>query len=157
MLIPLDLTHQALADESVRQLVLHSADGPDSGKKPSSVRQLMYEIMCYTTNTYAEVFSILAGPPLHDALAMAYVLFAEGLEKSLGFDDRGERWAVNVVTDGLHSEIEEERREVGRTVATPSKGEEGGVRIPRTLNVQDFWKMLNVCIGRAEDVVAQAS
>ena len=87
---------------------------------------------------------------MHDPLAVATLL--DGLSEVIGFDDRGgERWHVNVVTDGLHSDLDSERGEVGRTVIT--KAEEGGVRIPRGVDVHRFWELVEQCMQRAEQAI----
>ena len=104
----------------------------------------------FFANTYADVFGIAAGPPLHDPIAVA-VLLDQIHGQDLDFDDRdGERWYIRVVTDGLHSELAEERGQVGRTIATKAAKGKGGVRIPRGLNVRRFWDLLDQCLHRAE-------
>ena len=40
---------------------------------------------------------------------------------------------------------------MGRTVVTRLEAGEDGVFIPRALNVQGFWEMLNACVGRADE------
>ena len=102
------------------------------------------------------MFGLTKGPPLHDPIAVA-VLLDNIIEGNL-FDDRGgERWQVKVVTDGMHSNREVEQGQVGRTVVTPSEEESvygPGVRIPRGLDVDRFWAILEECIQRAEEVVS---
>lgn len=67
-------------------------------------------------------------------------------------DNGGERWHVNIITDGLHSRHDEERGQVGRTVIT--KSDHGGVRIPRSVNVQGFWTLINRCLEETERVLS---
>ena len=99
------------------------------------------------------MFGIAEGPPLHDPVAVAVVLFDIGAEK-LAFDDLdGERWRVKVVTDGIHSSLEEERGQVGRTVIWRADGK--GVRIPRSLDVANFWKVVGGCLERAEESLSK--
>ncbi|KAI4099582.1 MAG: hypothetical protein LQ339_005880 [Xanthoria mediterranea] len=148
-LIPLDLTHQVLATRAVQERLLH---GPSVsvGKGASDVRQLFNELLLFFAHTYADVFGISNGPPLHDPLAVAVIL-SEGYE-DLKFDDcKGERWDVNVVTDGIHSDDDHERGQVGRTVISPSKERGIGVRIPRGLNVELFWDTVEDCLRRVDE------
>ena len=163
-LIPLDLTHKFLADQPVQQKLLH---GPLQDKSPESapnrIRLLFHEILMYFAHTYSRVFGFTTGPPLHDPLAVAATLGGPDGER-LFHDNGGERWQVEVDTDGLHSEKEEEQGQVGRTRAnliddsggpTSGKRGRGGVRIPRALNQDLLWDMLDQCLQRAEEAIAR--
>ena len=117
---------------------------------------MLYELLIFFAHTYAEVFGITAGPPLHDPIAVAVLLFDHSYE-DLNFDDSGgERWLVEVITDGLHSDLDAERGQVGRTVLREASRVEGGVRIPRGLDVEHFWSMLEKCVDRAAEKVLMA-
>lgn len=54
------------------------------------------------------------------------------------------------MTDGRHSDVAEERSQLGRTIAAKAADGEGGVRVPRGLNVGRFWGLLDQCLRRAE-------
>ena len=43
-----------------------------------------------------------------------------------------------------------EASQCGRTVVRKVEGDGGGVRIPRGLDVEVFWDMVDLCLGRAE-------
>ena len=146
-LIPLDLTHQVLGSAEVQRVLLYGDS--EKGVEPSTLRRMLHDLLIFFAGTYEEVFGLVEGPPLHDPVAVAALLDNFGCEQ-LGFDDRaGERWEVNVVTDGQHSKNESVRGQLGRTVVTRVEGE--GVRIPRGLNVKAFWRALEECVQRAED------
>ncbi|KAL6713294.1 Uridine nucleosidase 1 [Lecanora helva] len=150
-LIPLDLTHQVLADKTVQQKLLNN---PFSSQQPNqlNIRQLFNEILTFFAHTYHEVFAISEGPPLHDPIAVA-VLLNDLIDGGL-FDDRGgERWHVEVVTDGQHSDSEHLQGQVGRTNIAPPDERSDGVRIPRSMDVPKFWSIIAVCLSRAEEVV----
>jgi uridine nucleosidase len=69
------------------------------------------------------------------------------------FDDKGgERFAVRVIIDGEHGvdEIARTTSQCGRTVVTPLKAGEAGVRIPRSLDTGVIWRMLDLCLKQAE-------
>jgi len=151
-LIPLDLTHQVLADKQVREDLFHPPRPiPGLANDPLNIRALFHEILVFFAHSYSEVFGLTGGPPLHDPIAVAVLL--NGLGRWRLFDDHGsERWHVHVVTDGQHSDKGEERRQLGRTVIT--RAEEGGVRIPRRMNVKLFWELVEVCMKNAQIAIA---
>lgn len=60
-----------------------------------------------------------------------------------------ERFAVSVVTEG-HLDDAKKGAEIGRTVVTPKEPGVPGVRIPRGLDVDAFWNVIEDCIEEAE-------
>lgn len=162
-LIPLDLTHQVLATEKVQQDLMRRSppsaalygSTPLLSSDALRLRPLLHGLLTFFASTYADVYGMTNGPPLHDPLAVAIILFDRSAE-NLGFrDGDGERWHVHVVTDGLHSKLSHERGQVGRTVATRAGRDEGGVRIPRSLDVECFWEVVEECIQRAERMLCK--
>ncbi|KAL8716847.1 MAG: hypothetical protein Q9225_005862 [Loekoesia sp. 1 TL-2023] len=120
-LIPLDVTHQVLATKSVQERVLYGSSSLGQ-TNVTNVRQMFYDLLVFFAHTYADVFGISEGPPLHDPVAVAVVLSEIGAE-NLAFDDGGgERFNVDVVTDGAHSDSDTERGQVGRTVIWEANG-----------------------------------
>ena len=117
------------------------------------IGELFRDLLVFFAQTYREVFGLVDGPPLHDPIAVAILL--DGLEPDcVRFDDRdGERWHIDIVTDGLHSNIANESGQVGRTVATEAAAGEGGVRIPRSMDTERFWSMIEHCLKLAEEAV----
>ena len=140
ILITLDLSHQAFATHAVQKQLLH---GPrDRHSKPTRLRQMFHELLMFFEHTYAEVFGLTDGPPLHDPLAIAVILSSlfDG-RKLIQFDDHdGERWKVQV-------DLGEEQ--LGRTKITPSSS---GVVIPRALDLARFWEMVNSCLESADEM-----
>lgn len=141
-LIPLDVTHQAYAGKQVQESLLHGS--PSDRQPPTIVRRMFNELLMFFASTYATVFGLTEGPPLHDPLAVAYLLAKdEDAATRIDYDDgNGERWDIDVVLEGP---------EVGRTVAQPAK--EGSV-IPRTLDMQKFWTTIEDCMSRADEVTS---
>ena len=102
--------------------------------------------MVYFASTYAEVYSITKGPPLHDPLAVAAALYPEIFD-----DNDGERFQVDIVTEGVHSYIPEKVGELGRTKAMKLPPGEGGCRIPRGVDLPKFWESIELCLRRADE------
>ena len=69
--MPLDLTHQCRGTAAVREKLFRNAA---DGSPRSRTRQLFREIMVFFASTYAEVFDIRDGPPVHDPLAVLAAL-----------------------------------------------------------------------------------
>ncbi|KJZ71606.1 hypothetical protein HIM_09000 [Hirsutella minnesotensis 3608] len=159
MLIPLDLTHQMLATPDVMHYLRYgtaSSNGASGDQgQVSPTRQLFSEILSSFAKSYAELCG-LAGPPLHDPLAVA-ICFVPNV-----FDDRGgERFAVDVVTDGAHPHsldecADEKTSQCGRTVAKLLPKGSAGVCIPRTLDVALMWQIIQLCLDKAENGGSEA-
>ena len=151
-MIPLDLSHQVLGVKTVRQTLLYGSDQPldpsttYADRTPSPVRALFTQIMSFFAGTYAEVFSITEGPPLHDPLAVSAAIDPDF------FDDKnGERFQVDIVTEGIHSVDQKNVGELGRTKATKLPAGEGGCRIPRAVDLEKFWESIESCLKRSDE------
>lgn len=135
----------------MEKLLSGPATGQDEKKRadallPTPVRALFNQIMRFFAQTYAEVFALTEGPPLHDPLAVAAVFDPEL------FDDRGgERFAVTVVTEGLHSADSQQAGQVGRTLVAKLEPGQPGVRIPRSLDIPRFWDLIDLALQKAEE------
>ena len=142
-LITLDLTHQVFATRSVQDLILYGSKKPGESQKSTRLRTMFYELLTFFAKTYADVFGLTAGPPLHDPVAVAILLAeVEEEETRINFDDKGgERFRVDV---------ELTNPELGRTSA---KCVPEGVRVPRALDTTKFWRILNDCLARADEQV----
>lgn len=150
-MITLDLSHQVLGTKDIRRALLYGANSPldsstaDTSRTPSALRALFTQIMSFFAGTYAEVFSITEGPPLHDPLAVSAAIDPDI------FDDRGgERFQVDIVTKGVHSMIQSEVGELGRTKVTKLPEGEGGCRIPRGVDLAKFWQSIESRMQRAD-------
>ncbi|KAH7392118.1 Inosine/uridine-preferring nucleoside hydrolase domain-containing protein [Phaeosphaeria sp. MPI-PUGE-AT-0046c] len=145
-LIPLDLSHQVLGTKVVRHNQLYGVE-KSSDVTPSALRALFTQIMSYFAGTYAEVFSITEGPPLHDPLAVAAAIYPEMFD-----DQKGERFLVDIVTEGIHSTTQSDVGELGRTKVTKLPPGEGGCRIPRRVDLPRFWGIVESAMQRADAV-----
>ncbi|KAL5337659.1 Inosine/uridine-preferring nucleoside hydrolase domain-containing protein [Aspergillus crustosus] len=152
-LMTLDLTHQVLASSDVQTSILY-ADG-DPSVPPTVLRQILYELLLFFASTYETEFGLTTGPPLHDPLAVAAIISTLNPEfarshpnQALKFDDRnGERFAVSVITDGLHGHDVALVGELGRSVVS---NHPSGVSIPRGVDLEAFWGIILDCIRRAD-------
>ncbi|KAI0486046.1 Inosine/uridine-preferring nucleoside hydrolase [Xylaria cf. heliscus] len=170
-LIPLDLTHLVLATKEVQDLLLTGAGGPAvdgalngevRAKAKSTLRQMLVELLTFFAETYRDVFGILEGPPLHDPLAVAAIL--TGTSHEIPFYDfdstkpegpaRRERFEVRVTTEGTLEDAQDRNAQTGRTVARLLPPGEEGVRIPRGVDIQLFWKVIEECCQRADEANA---
>ncbi|KAK0673256.1 Inosine/uridine-preferring nucleoside hydrolase domain-containing protein [Cercophora samala] len=172
-LIPLDVTHLCLTTAEVQELILYGPEGLQPGMTPgkgkTKLRQMLVELLLFFAKTYADVFGITEGPPLHDPLAVAAVLSGldgeEGGHKipfyehdpsvGVGIEGKGERYEVSVVTEGTYEEAKAGARTGQITARLLPPGEEG-VRIPRGLDLGVFWRVLEECISRADEANERA-
>lgn len=160
-LIPLDVTHQVLATRGVQNLLLHGKvdkmDNLRTVAKPSTLRTMFVELLNFFGHTYATVFGITEGPPLHDPLAVAAILESVPeyeipfYDYAPGQNERRERYEVAIVTEGTHEQALGGETETGRTIVKLLERGEGGIKIPRGLNVQKFWTTLEECLQRADE------
>lgn len=163
-IIPLDVTHLVLATPDVLSLLSGQTRGEDDGKGrvkgKTQLRQMLLELLTFFAKTYADVFGITAGPPLHDPLAVAAILDGIAGVKIPFYDytdaspERKERYQVDVITDGTHEEALAGKTETGRTVVRLLPEGEEGVKIPRGLDVARFWGVLEECLSSADAVNA---
>jgi len=142
-----------LGTRTIRHAQLYGSDAPldpstaYTDRTPTALRALFTQIMSFFAGTYAEVFSITEGPPLHDPLAVAAAIHPEI------FDDRdGERFQVDIVTEGVHSADQATIGELGRTKVTKLPEGEGGCRIPRGVSLKKFWGSIESALKKADAV-----
>lgn len=140
VLVTLDLSHQVCASQKVREDLLYSKL---RSHRSTRLRQMFYELLVFFAKTYEEVFGLKDGPPLHDPLAVAVLL--TGLEPTLFNDQKYERYEVEVVTGGEQD---------GRTVISSV---DEGVFIPRAVNVERFWDIIEKCMEAADKATGYAT
>lgn len=134
--------------------ILHGLEDPST--EPTVLRRILHALLVFFASTYNTVFGLDTGPPLHDPLAVAVILsnlnpdFAKKHPaQALKFQDNGgERFAINIITDGLHGMDLEITGQLGRSFAAVA--EKHGVAVPRGVDVDAFWDMLLDCIQQAD-------
>ncbi|KAH8814922.1 Inosine/uridine-preferring nucleoside hydrolase domain-containing protein [Xylogone sp. PMI_703] len=164
VMIPLDVTHQVLATKEVQELLLFGKQGKAvsrsivPGREGKSIlRLILFDLLTFFAKTYADVFGIVEGPPLHDPLAVAVIL--DGIQGAeIPFYDivddserRTERYEVEVITAGTLEEAQL-GSQLGRTIVKLLPEGQEGVKIPRGLDVKRFWTVLEECVESADEV-----
>ena len=158
--VPLDLTHKVLATPDVLAR-LRGDPGPGS-----TLRTMLCELLTYFSATYARVFSITAGPPLHDPLAVAVVLPTDEIAWQM------DRARIHVVCHGEQVGMTTANRApepapepaspepaAAATTAVPRVGLGGGVhpqdvyamvKVPQAVDVDAFWNVLLGLVAQAD-------
>ena len=132
-----------------------------AGPEPSILRQILYGLLLFFAETYDNVIGLSTGPPLHDPVAVAVLLsnlnpamdLGESSNNVLRFSDNGgERFLVNIVTDGQHGAEPLLTGQLGRTIVKPIAGGRmaRGTVIPREVDVDAFWNIMIDCLQRAD-------
>ena len=123
-------------------MVLHGTFGRRT--TPSIVRRMYHDLLMFFAKTHANVFGLKDGPPLHDPVAVAVLVHdCPDASTRISFDDNGgERWDVQVELAG---------DEIGRTRIIPAKT---GIKIPRSLDLKHFWRVLNECLDMVDEKLA---
>lgn len=129
-LVPLDMTHKAIATREVIEAV-RGKDTP-----PSTVRQMLYELLVFFGETYATKFNFSQGPPVHDPVAVAALIpaYFPKLQEVLGVEC--ERHKIDVIVEG---------KQIGQTVLVHPDPE--GVAVVFNMNVPRFWDLVLVSLN----------
>jgi uridine nucleosidase len=106
---------------------------------------MFHDLLMFFAKTYADVFGLNEGPPLHDPIAVAVLVHdCPDATSRIKFNDNGgERWHVQVELAG---------EEVGRTRISAA---EEGIMIPRKLDLKHFWRVLNECLDEIDEKLAR--
>ncbi|KIJ69777.1 hypothetical protein HYDPIDRAFT_120806 [Hydnomerulius pinastri MD-312] len=145
VVVPLNVTHTAIATKSVHSRLCKPNAG-DSGEAPSTkLRKLFSSLITFFGDTYRELMNFNDGPPLHDALTIAYVSNPELFE--------GKRYRMDVELHGQHT--------AGETVADIWDYQKcddtwgmGGKNclVLESLKVDKFFAMFQDCVDRCDKI-----
>jgi uridine nucleosidase len=99
-MIPINVTHTAIVTRAVHSQLLSTISGSPGlnenlPKAATNLRHTLSTLISFFANAYKSTFGFNDGPPLHDALTIAYVAHPE-LFKS-------KRYRVDVELNGTHS------------------------------------------------------
>ena len=128
-LVPLDMTHKAIATSSVQARVL---GGGQTGQPTSTVRRMLYELLVFFAETYLSKFNFTEGPPVHDPLAVALLIPEYFPELKTELEVQYKKYKVEVVLDNVH---------IGQTVLV-NPDPTNGVAIVTNMNIPKFWDLV---------------
>ncbi|KAI0353077.1 nucleoside hydrolase [Trametes cingulata] len=148
-MIPLNVTHAAIVSQAIHSRLLNprAPIAPD-GSLPTPATPLRYmlsTLISFFTESYKSTFGFMDGPPLHDALTIAYVAAPELF--------KCRRFRVDVELSGTHT--------VGETVVDvwnyrqcdESWGRNGkNCLVAEKLDVDGFFKLFLDCVERCDKV-----
>jgi len=98
VMIPINVTHQAIVTKEIhRRLLVPDSEASDDPlpKAQSNLRHTLSTLISFFADSYKSTFGFNDGPPLHDALTIAYV-FEPKLFKS-------KRYHVDTELTGTHT------------------------------------------------------
>jgi uridine nucleosidase len=113
---------------------------------------MLHDLLTFFSKTYADVFNITLGPPLHDPLAVASILPTNEISWVV------DKVQVHVVCDDTSQAGRTIKRPVGENVENV-RGDglgKGGklaecvVNIPKSVDVDAFWKVVLKSVKEAD-------
>ncbi|KAN0132529.1 nucleoside hydrolase [Lactarius tabidus] len=145
VMIPLNVTHKAIVTETLHANLINPA--PTSHEAPpdvasSRLRHTLSTLISFFRETYKSTFGFLDGPPLHDALTIAFVCRPDL------FTTR--RYRVDVELSGVHT--------TGQTVADVwgySKVDDTwgkSCEVATDLDIAAFFKLFFDCVAKCDEV-----
>lgn len=86
--IPLNVTHKAIFHKDAVRYLLDPSSPPASSADPlppavTPLRHSLSTLLTFFAQTYLEVFGFTEGPPVHDALVVAYIARPEAFTSQL--------------------------------------------------------------------------
>ncbi|GJE84318.1 nucleoside hydrolase [Phanerochaete sordida] len=149
-MIPLNVTHTAIVTRKWHSKVLRPGSAVTDPAQPlpapqSALRRMLSTLLSFFADAYKAVFGFVDGPPIHDALTIAYVARSELFA--------GRRLHVDVELTGAHT--------VGETVvdlwdylkADDTWGRTGkNCIVTESLNVDGFFELFLDAIARCDKV-----
>lgn len=136
ILIPLDLTHKAIATKSVESQVL--------GDGSSKLRKLFYELFLFFAHSYKDAQGFEAGPPVHDPLTLMPLLEFYGLESPKTIEFSYKRLDLSAIED-------ENSPDLGKTEVLkeyPINSNKGTI-VGFNLNFDFFWNQVYAALEEA--------
>ncbi|KAI0796998.1 nucleoside hydrolase [Abortiporus biennis] len=148
VMVPLNVTHTAIVEDSIHAKILSPNSALDNGKLPPAatpLRQMLSTLITFFAEAYKAVFGFHLGPPLHDALTIAYIAQPEL------FTCR--RFRVDVELSGKHTSGETVVDLWDYSKSDTTWGHTGkNCIVTEALDVMDFFDKLLECITRCDSV-----
>ncbi|KAJ7741083.1 Inosine/uridine-preferring nucleoside hydrolase domain-containing protein [Mycena metata] len=151
-MIPINVTHTAIVTRAIHEQLLVPGTQSDTGgplpKAATNLRHTLSTLISFFADSYKSTFGFNDGPPLHDALTVAYVSRPE-LFKST-------RYRVDVELTGAHSS--------GETVvdvwdyqSCDNNGWGAGSKnciVTQSVDLDGFFALFHDCVLRCDQVSA---
>ncbi|KAI0000048.1 Inosine/uridine-preferring nucleoside hydrolase domain-containing protein [Russula vinacea] len=132
-MIPLNVTHKAIVTSSVHAKLMNStAHEASSGAPSSQLRHTLSTLISFFKEAYESTFGFMDGPPLHDALTIAY---------------------VDVELTGAHTSGQTVADVWGYLKADDTWGRTGkNCEVATDLDVAAFFELFLDCVSRCDEV-----
>ncbi|KAJ3551753.1 hypothetical protein NM688_g4526 [Phlebia brevispora] len=151
VMIPLNVTHTAIVTKDVQHRLLQPGSNwsrTENTLPPAStpLRHTLSTLVSYFAAAYKATFGFMDGPPLHDALTIAYVAQPDLFKCT--------RYRVDIELSGAHTTGETVVDRVNfRSNYDDSWGPSGkNCLVAESLNVDGFFKLLLECVTRCDAV-----
>ncbi|CCM00172.1 uncharacterized protein FIBRA_02200 [Fibroporia radiculosa] len=147
-MIPLNVTHTAIVRDDIMRRLLSSSTAASSTVLPaadSKLRHMLFTLIGFFADSYKSTFGFIDGPPLHDALTIAYVAQPELFTCK--------RYRVDVELNGVHTAGETVVDVCSYRQCDDSWGRSGkNCIVAEALNVQGFFNLFLDCVARCDVV-----
>ncbi|CUM57905.1 unnamed protein product [Debaryomyces tyrocola] len=151
ILAPLNITHTAIATETVRNEILSGKDGTNS----SPLRKLFHDTIMFFADAYRINQGFTEGPPVHDPLAVFLILALNNKLDNMEDDTNFVylKRHVDVVEEGKH----EGETQICRNELDKSEEEVNGIYIAMEVNIELFWTYVLQALEEADKHVSKPS
>lgn len=147
VMIPLNVTHTAIVTRDWHCELLAPGSTPSEAlpKPQTNLRHTLSTLINFFTEAYKSTFGFIDGPPLHDALTIAYVCRPELFSSK--------RYRVNVELSGAHTSGETVVDVWGYHSTDNSWGATGkNCLVTESLDVNGFFALFLDCVRRCDEV-----
>ncbi|KAJ6538460.1 Inosine/uridine-preferring nucleoside hydrolase domain-containing protein [Mycena vulgaris] len=150
-MIPINVTHTAIVTRAIHAQLL-SPDSPLPGvnaalpKAATNLRHTLSTLIGFFADSYKSTFGFNNGPPLHDALTVAYISQPELFQAT--------RYRVDVELTGAHSSGETVVDVWNYQACDPDAWGVGGKNciVTRSVDVDGFFALFHDCIQRCDQI-----
>ncbi|OCH84221.1 nucleoside hydrolase [Obba rivulosa] len=147
-MIPINVTHTAIVTKDVLCQLLCPGSVLVEGKLPpasSNLRHMLSTLIGYFADSYKLIFGFMDGPPLHDALTIAYALYPELFSCK--------RYRVDVELGGAHTSGETVVDLRGYYACDETWGVTGkNCIVAEKVDAKRFFGLMLDCIARCDKV-----
>ncbi|KAK7695396.1 hypothetical protein QCA50_000032 [Cerrena zonata] len=151
-MVPLNITHTAIFTKEHHATLLdptfvHDVQGAviELGKASTPLRHMLSTLVSFFAKTYESTFGFNFGPPIHDALTVAYVSRPDLFQSK--------RYRVDVELNGVHTSGETVVDIWNYRPTDDTWGNTGkNCLVAETLDVDGFFRLFMECVTRCDGV-----